>query len=53
LTQDGKEEVAKYFKAHHSMLTKGLYWADKGWKNVKPIPGQEEENARFVQRIGA
>jgi phospholipase C len=34
LTYDGKEDVAKLFKAHHSMLTKGLYWADKGWKNV-------------------
>lgn len=34
LTRDGKEDVARLFKAHHSMLTKGLYWADKGWKNV-------------------
>ena len=34
LKHDGKEDVASLFKAHHSMLTKGLYWADRGWKNV-------------------
>lgn len=34
LKHDGKEDVARLFKAHHSRLTKGLYWADRGWKNV-------------------
>jgi len=34
LKHDGKEDVARLCKAHHSMLTKGLYWADRGWKNV-------------------
>jgi len=34
LKHDGKGDVATLFKAHHSMLTKGLYWADRGWKNV-------------------
>ncbi|HZK54920.1 MAG TPA: zinc dependent phospholipase C family protein [Desulfosporosinus sp.] len=34
LNQDGKEDVAEFFKVHNAMLTKGLYWADRGWKNV-------------------
>lgn len=34
LKQDGKEDVARLFKAYHSALIKGLYWADRGWKNV-------------------
>jgi len=34
LKHDGKEDVARLFNAHHSTLTKGLYWADRGWKNV-------------------
>lgn len=34
LKQDGKENIADFFHAHHSALTKGLHWADRGWKNV-------------------
>ncbi|MBC2725361.1 zinc dependent phospholipase C family protein [Desulfosporosinus sp.] len=34
LKHDGKEDVAKLFNSHHTSLTKGLYWADRGWKNV-------------------
>ncbi len=34
LKQDGKEDVTTLFKAYHETLTKGLYWADWGWKNV-------------------
>lgn len=34
LKHDGKENVAALFNAHHTTLTKGLYWADRGWKNV-------------------
>lgn len=34
LKSDGKEDTASLFKAYHSMLAKGLYWADRGWKNV-------------------
>jgi len=34
LKRDGKEDVATLFNAHHSTLTRGLYWADRGWKNV-------------------
>ena len=34
LKHDGKEDVATLFNAHHSMLKKGLDWADRGWKNV-------------------
>ena len=37
LKHDGKEDVAKLFKTHHSTLTKGLYWADRGWKNVNHL----------------
>ena len=34
LQQDGKEDITRLFSAYHSMLTKGLFWADRGWKNV-------------------
>ncbi|AET68736.1 Zinc dependent phospholipase C [Desulfosporosinus orientis DSM 765] len=34
LQSDGKGEAARFFHNHHAMLTKGLYWADRGWKNV-------------------
>jgi len=34
LQNDGKEDTAKLFKAHHATLAKGLNWADHGWKNV-------------------
>ncbi|TGE34125.1 phospholipase [Desulfosporosinus sp. Sb-LF] len=34
LEHDGKEDIATFFKVHHFMLTKGLLWADRGWKNV-------------------
>lgn len=34
LSQDSKEDVATFFKPYHSSITKGLYWADRGWKNV-------------------
>lgn len=34
LNHDKKENVATLFSAYHSTLTKGLYWADQGWKNV-------------------
>lgn len=34
LKHDQKDDVAKFFRDHHSMLTKGLFWADRGWKNV-------------------
>jgi len=43
LQQDGKEEVARFFKPHHSMLTKGLYWADRGWKNVNHFYSHPEK----------
>jgi phospholipase C len=34
LKKDGKEDIARLFETYHSTLTKGLYWADRGWKNV-------------------
>lgn len=34
LKQDGKVDAATLFDAYHLALTKGLYWADSGWKNV-------------------
>ena len=34
LKHDGKEDVVRLFNAYHSTLTKGLYWADRGWKNA-------------------
>jgi len=43
LKQDGKEEVARLFKAHHSTLSKGLYWADRGWKNVNHFYSHPEK----------
>lgn len=34
LEADGKAAVAKILKPYHSLLLKGLFWADRGWKNV-------------------
>lgn len=34
LCQDGKEDVEAYFRPYDFWLTKGLFWADQGWKNV-------------------
>jgi Zinc dependent phospholipase C. len=34
LKSDGKADAAIFFHTHHTELTKGLYWADRGWKNV-------------------
>jgi len=42
LQNDGKEDVATLFKAHHTMLAKGLYWADRGWKNVNHFYSHKE-----------
>jgi len=42
LQNDGKEDVATLFKAHHATLTKGLYWADRGWKNVNHFYSHKE-----------
>lgn len=44
---DGKEDAAFFFKAFHSALTKGLYWADRGWKNINHFychPGKQGIN---------
>lgn len=43
LKHDGKEDVASLFNAHHSTLTKGLYWADRGWKNVNHFYGHPDK----------
>ncbi len=40
LENDGKKNVATLFKAHHSTLKKGLFWADRGWKNVNHFYSQ-------------
>lgn len=34
LEHDGKENIAIFFKKHHQSLKNGLFWADRGWKNV-------------------
>lgn len=34
LCQDGKEDVADFFRPYDAWLRKGLLWADQGWKNV-------------------
>ena len=34
LEQDGKEDVRTFFQPYHSWIRKGLFWADRGWKNV-------------------
>jgi phospholipase C len=43
LKNDGKEDVARLFAAHHSTLAKGLYWADRGWKNVNHFYSQPDK----------
>ncbi|SDH14148.1 phospholipase C [Desulfosporosinus hippei DSM 8344] len=34
LKSDGKELTASLFELYHTELTGGLYWADRGWKNI-------------------
>lgn len=34
LTRDGKDEVRTFFQPYHPWIRKGLFWADRGWKNV-------------------
>lgn len=34
LTIDGKDDVRTFFQPYHSWIRKGLFWADRGWKNV-------------------
>lgn len=46
LRHDAKADVATFFQAYHSSLTKGLFWADQGWKNVCHFysqPGQQDK----------
>ena len=48
LKHDGKEDVATLFKAHHVTLTKGLYWADRGWKNVNHFYSHPDKHGIIV-----
>ena len=34
LLNDGKEDVHTFFRPYHAWIRKGLFWADRGWKNV-------------------
>ncbi|MHB1653312.1 MAG: zinc dependent phospholipase C family protein [Desulfitobacteriaceae bacterium] len=34
LIADGKADVAAFFQQYQSSLSKGVLWADQGWKNV-------------------
>ncbi|GAB6175027.1 hypothetical protein JCM15765_45050 [Paradesulfitobacterium aromaticivorans] len=34
LRADGKENIADLFFAYRPWISKGLFWADRGWKNV-------------------
>ncbi|WP_407307017.1 zinc dependent phospholipase C family protein [Desulfosporosinus sp. SB140] len=34
LGKDGREDVVTYFRPYDDWLTKGLFWADQGWKNI-------------------
>lgn len=34
LTFDGKENVRTFFEPYYTQIRKGLFWADRGWKNV-------------------
>ncbi|CAA7603373.1 phospholipase C [Acididesulfobacillus acetoxydans] len=51
LCQDGKDDVAAYFRPFDRWLRKGSFWADQGWRNVchyffassKFRPGAETE----------
>lgn len=35
LEQDGKQDVRTFFQPYHAWLRKGLFWADRGWKNIR------------------
>lgn len=34
LRNDHKQNVETFFRPYHQWLRKGLFWADRGWKNV-------------------
>lgn len=34
LTRDDKEDVRTFFEPYREHIRKGLFWADRGWKNV-------------------
>lgn len=48
LCGDGQEDVARLFEAYHSILTKGLYWADRGWKNVNHFYSHSDKRGIIV-----
>lgn len=48
LMNDGREDVAKLFNVHHSTLTKGIYWADRGWKNVNHFYSHPDKQGFMV-----
>lgn len=41
-------EVVSFFKPYHNSLTKGLYWADQGWKNVYHFYGNPANKGNAV-----
>ena len=48
LKYDDKEDVANLYKAYHATLTKGLYWADRGWKNVNHFYSHPDKQGIIV-----
>lgn len=43
LERDGRKEAARLFDSYQAMLAKGLYWADRGWKNVNHFYSHPEK----------
>lgn len=48
LSADGKREVAAFFQPYHSSLSKGLLWADRGWKNVHHFYSKPGKNGTVL-----
>lgn len=48
LALDSKEEVAALFQRFNEQIVKGLYWADRGWKNVCHFYSQPDHQGTLI-----
>jgi phospholipase C len=47
LERDGKAKIADFFKEYRISLNKGLFWADRGWKNVSHFYQKPDRQNNF------
>ncbi|WP_407308882.1 zinc dependent phospholipase C family protein [Desulfosporosinus sp. SB140] len=47
LENDGKASVSQMLRPYHPLLSKGLFWADRGWKNVNHFYSHADRRGRI------